>query len=344
MLNFSRDLGIDLGTANVRIYAQGKGIVLREPAVVAVDKNDGRVLQVGAAARNMMGRTPGNVETVRPMHTGGISDYDMTEKLLRSLLRKVMGYTLLRPRVIISVPSGITEMEERAVIQAAMEAGARRTYLIEEPLAAALGAELDISGAEGHMVVNIGGGITDAAVLSMGGVASSSSIHVGGDDFDSAIISYVRKHYGILLGANSAEEVKITIGCVTENPENPSMVVKGRDLKTGLPREAELRASELLEVFKRPLRQIMDEILSVLEHTAPELVADLTRNGILLVGGGSQLRGLPELISQRTEIPCRLAEDADTCVVRGCGKSLSWINTMQEGTINLARRKLMNDR
>ena len=343
MLRFSRDLGIDLGTANVLIYAEGKGIVLREPSVVAVDKNDGKVIKVGSAARNMLGRTPGNVEAVRPMRNGVISDYDMVEKLLRGLLKQVIGYTMIRPRVVISVPSGITEVEERAVLQAAMEAGARRTYLVEEPLAAALGAELDISGPEGQMVVNIGGGITDIAVLSMGGVASSSSIHVGGDAFDDAVIAYVRKRYGILIGANTAEEVKITIGCALENGPDVSMQVKGRDLKTGLPREAELTSYEMMEVFKRPIRQIMDEILSVLEHTAPELVSDLAQNGILLVGGGSQLTGLAELITQRTEIPCRVAEDADSCVAKGCGKCLGWLNSMQEGTINLARRKIMQE-
>lgn len=342
-LKFSRDLGIDLGTANVLVYADGKGIVLREPSVVAVNKGDGKVIKVGNEARAMLGRTPGNVEAVRPMRNGVITDYDMTERFLRAIFNQVIGYSLIRPRVVISVPSGITEVEERAVIQAAMEAGARRTYLIEEPLAAALGAELDIMGPEGHMVVNVGGGITDIAVISMGGVAASSSINVGGDAFDSAIIAYVRKRHGVLLGENTAEEVKITIGCVVERLQEVSMVVKGRDVKTGLPREVEITSTELLEVFKRPARQIVDEILSVLEHTAPELVADLAQNGILMVGGGSQLWGLAELVMQRTEIPCHVAEDADSCVVKGCGKSLSWINSMQEGTLNLARKKLMRE-
>ncbi len=343
MYRFSRDLGIDLGTANVLIYAEGKGIVLREPSVVAVDKNDGKVIAVGSAARNMMGRTPGNVEAVRPMRTGDISDYDMTEKLLSGVLKSVIGYSLIRPRVVISVPSGITEVEERAAIQAAMEGGARRAYLIEEPLAAALGADLDVTGPKGQMVVNIGGGITDIAVISMGGVASSASIHVGGDTFDEAIIAYVRRHFGLLIGENTAEEVKITIGGVMERPEELKMQVKGRDLKTGLPRECTVSSAELLETFKRPARQILDEILKVLEQTAPELVADLPTTGIVLTGGGSLLYGMAELISQRTEIPCRVADDPDTCVVKGCGKSLAWITSMQEGTINLARRKIMRE-
>ncbi len=343
MYAFSHNLGIDLGTANVLIYSEGKGIVLREPAVVAVDKNDGKVIAVGSAARSMMGRTPGNVEAVRPLRTGVISDYDMTQKLLSACIRKVTGYTLIKPRVIVSVPSAITEVEERAVIQAAMESGARRVYLIEEPLAAALGAQLDISGPKGSMVVDIGGGLTDLAVLTMNGVAASSSISFGGDTFDEAVIAFVRRHFGILIGENTAEEIKIAIGCVTEREDDRSMQVKGRDLKTGLPREVTVSSGDLLEVFKRPARVLLDEILSLLEKTAPELVADLSKNGVVLTGGGSQLRGLAELITQRTELPCRVAEDPDACVAVGCGKSLQWLHSMQEGPINLARRKIMQD-
>lgn len=343
MYKFLQNLGIDLGTANVLIYAEGKGIVLREPAVVAVDKNDGKVVAVGSAARSMMGRTPGNIEAVRPLRSGAISDYDMTQKLLSSCIRMVTGYTLFKPRVVVSVPSGITEVEERAVIQAAMEAGARRVYLIEEPLAAALGAQLEIGAPQGKMVVDIGGGLTDLAVLSANGIASSSSLDFGGDTFDEAIIAFVRKRHGILIGENTAEEIKIAIGCVTEREDDRSMQVKGRDLKTGLPREETISSADLLEVFKRPSRVLLDEILALLEKTAPELVADLSRNGIVLTGGGSQLRGLAELISMRTELPCHVAEDPDTCVAIGCGKSLQWLHSMQEGPINLARRKLMQD-
>ncbi len=343
MIRFSRDLGIDLGTANVLIYAEGKGIVLREPAVVAVDKNDGKVIRAGSDAHRLMGRTPGNVEAVRPMRNGVISDYDMTEKLFSALLRKVVGYSLVKPRVVISVPSGITEVEERAVIQAALEAGARKAYLIEEPLAAALGAGLDVSEAKGRMIVNIGGGITDVAVLSMNNVATSSSIRSGGDSFDGAVLQYLRKHYNLLIGESAAEEIKIAIGGVTERPEPLSMQIKGRDLKTGLPREETITSEELLELFKRTARPILDEILSVLEQTAPELVSDLTETGIVLTGGGSQLYGLSDLIAQRTELPCRVADDPDSCVALGCGKSLAWLSTMQEGPINLARRKLMQE-
>ncbi len=339
----SRDLGVDLGTANILVYADGKGVVLREPSVVAVDKNTGKILQVGAAARNMLGRTPGNVVAMRPLLGGVISDYEMTQRMLAQFFRKASRHGLFKPRVIVSVPSSITEVEERAVIGAAMEAGARRVYLIEEPLAAALGANLDIAGPGGHMVVDIGGGTTDVAVLSMNAVAVSSSTKTAGDAFDQAIIRYARRKHGIILGENAAEEVKLSIGCVYPRPENASMLVKGRDLRTGLPKEFTLQAEEILEALKRPVRQILDEIFAVLEQTPPELVADLAQNGIVLTGGGSLIWGMDQLIRERTELPCTVADDADSCVAYGCGKSLSWINHMQEGPIHLARRRLMKD-
>lgn len=343
MFKLSRDLGIDLGTANVLVYAEGKGIVLREPSVVAIDKNNGKVLQVGAAARNMLGRTPGNVVAVRPLREGVISDYEMTEKMLAQFLKKIIRYSLVKPRVVVCVPSGVTEVEERAVIQAAMEAGARRVYLIEEPFAAALGAGLDLNAPNGRMVVDIGGGTTDIAVLSLNDIAVSSSIKIAGDMFDDTIITYLRRRHGLLIGANTAEEVKITIGCVMERPEEVSMTVKGRDLKTGLPKDALITSSELLEFLRRPARVIVDEVLSVLELSSPELVADIAKNGIVLTGGGSQIWGMDRLLFERTEIPCMVADDPDSCVALGCGKSLQWINSMQEGTINIARRKLMKE-
>ena len=343
MFKLSRDLGIDLGTANILVYAEGEGIVLREPSVVAIDKNSGKVLQVGAAARNMLGRTPGNVVAVRPLREGVISDYEMTEKMLTQFLKKIVRNSLVKPRVVVCVPSGVTEVEERAVIQAAMEAGARRVYLIEEPFAAALGAGIDLSAPNGRMVVDIGGGTTDIAVLCLNDVAVSSSIKMAGDTFDETIISYLRRRHSLLIGANTAEEVKITIGSVTERPEEVSMTVKGRDLKTGLAKEVLVTSSELLESLRRPARVIVDEVLSVLELSSPELVADVAQNGILLTGGGSQIWGMDKLIAERTEIPCMVADDAASCVALGCGKSLQWINAMQEGTINLARRKLMKD-
>lgn len=340
---FSRDMGIDLGTTNVMIYASGKGIVLHEPSVVAVDKNTGKVLQVGAAARNMLGRTPGNVVAIHPLKDGVISDYEMTAKMLAVFIRRIIRYAIIRPRVIIGVPSGISEVEERAVIQAAMEAGARRVYLIEEPLAAALGAQLDISSPDGKLVVDIGGGTTDIGVITMSGIAQSSSINVAGNAFDEAIVKYVRRHFGVVIGTPTAEEIKISIGCVYERPEELTMQVKGRDLKTGLAKEFTMRSSDVMEALKRPARQITDEILDVLEQTSPELVADISANGITLTGGGSQIWGLDKLLAERTEMQCSRADDADYCVAYGCGKSLAWMNHMQEGTINLARKKLLQE-
>ena len=343
MFKLSRDLGIDLGTANVLVYAEGQGIVLREPSVVAIDKVSGRVLQVGAAARNMLGRTPGNVVAVRPLRQGVISDYEMTEKMLSQFLKKIIRYSLIKPRVVVCVPSGITEVEERAVIQAAMEAGARRVYLIEEPFAAALGAGLDLSGPNGHMVVDIVGGTTDIAVLSLNDIAVSSSMKIAGDTFDEAIVTYIRRRHGLAIGLTTAEEIKITVGCVTARPEEVSMTVKGRDVKTGLPRDVLITSSEMLELLSRPARLIVDEILNVLELSSPELVADVSKNGIVLTGGGSLIWGMDRIIHERTEIPCMVADNAESCVALGCGKSLNWINSMQEGTINIARRKLMKE-
>lgn len=339
----SRDLGIDLGTSNVLIYAAGKGIVLREPSVVAVDKNTGKVLQVGAAARNMLGRTPGNVVAIHPLKDGVISDYEMTAKMLTAFLRKIVRYAIVKPRVIVCVPSGITEVEERAVIQAAMEAGARRVYLIEEPLAAALGAQLDVSAPDGKLVVDIGGGTTDVGVVTMNGIARSSSIKVAGDAFDEAIIRFIRRRQGVVIGENTAEEIKTTIGCVYPRPEDLYMQVKGRDVKTGLAREFIMHSTDVMEALKRPARQITDAVLEVLEQTSPELVADISNNGITLTGGGSQIWGMDKLLQERTEMQCSRADDADSCVAYGCGKSLNWMHHMQEGTINLARKKLLQD-
>ena len=345
MFMFSNDLGVDLGTSNVLIYADGKGLVVREPCVVAVDKNTGKILQVGAAARNMLGRTPGNVVAMKPLKDGIISDHEMTVKMLQAMFRTATKTSLFtpKPRVVICVPSGVTEVEERTVINAAIEAGARRVYLIEEPLAAALGAGLDIQGPNGHMVVDIGGGTTDIAVLSMNGVASSSSLKVAGDTFDEAIARYVRREHGVVIGQTTAEDVKIQIGCVYPRNEDAAMTVKGRDAKTGKPKELILRSSDIFEILRRPARQISDEVLSVLEETSPELVGDIAENGITLTGGGSQIWGMDLLLTDRTGIRCTLADDPDSCVAYGCGKTLAWMNHMQEGPINLARRRMMRE-
>ena len=342
---FSKDLGVDLGTSNVLIYADGKGIVVREPAVVAVDKNTGKILQVGAAARNMLGRTPGNVVAMRPLREGVISDHEMTVRMLQSMFRSATKFTMLtpKPRVVISVPSGVSEVEERSVINAAIEAGARRVFLIEEPLAAALGAGLDIKGSKGYMVVDIGGGTTDIAVLSMNGVAVSSSLKIAGDAMDDLIARYVRRQHGIAIGQVTAENVKIQIGRVYEGGTEVSMNVKGRDVKTGVPRVVTLTSTEIREVLRRPARQIVDEVLAVLEQTSPELVSDISENGITLTGGCSQLWDMDALIMERTGIACTVADDPDSCTAYGCGKSLAWINHMQEGPINIARKRMMRN-
>ena len=337
------DLGVDLGTSNVLIYADGKGLVVREPSVVAVDKNTGKILQVGAAARNMLGRTPGNVVAMHPLKDGIISDHEMTVRMLSSMFKTATksGAFTPKPRVVISVPSGVTEVEERSVINAAIEAGARRVFLIEEPLAAALGAGLDIKDAKGHMVVDIGAGTTDIAVLSMNGVAVSASLKVAGDYMDDLIARYVRRQHGVAIGEVTAENVKIQLGRVYPGGEDATMNVKGRDIKTGMPRVVTLTSSEISEVLRRPARLITEEVMAVLEQTSPELVSDISETGITLTGGCSQLYGFDALLMERTGINCTLADDPDSCTAYGCGKSLAWINHMQEGPINIARKRIM---
>ena len=342
----NHDLGIDLGTCNVLIYLDNHGVVLREPSVVAVDKNTGKILQVGAAARNMMGRTPGNVVAMHPLKDGVISDHELTVKMLQEMFRTATQAGLFnpKPRVVISVPSCVTEVEERTVINACLEAGARRVYLIEEPLAAAMGAGLNIEGPNGHMVVDVGGGTTDIAVLTMNGVASSSSLKIAGNYFDEAIAKRIRRQYGVVIGQTTAEDIKIQIGSVYPRTENPSMIVKGRDAKTGTPREVEILASEVYDILQRPAAQLANEVLAVLEDTSPELVADISENGITLTGGCSQLWGMDLLLTDATGIRCQIADDPDSCVAYGCGKSLAWIHRMNEGPINIARKRLMNAR
>lgn len=331
----SHDLGVDLGTSNVRIYVDGKGVISREPSVVAVDKNTGKILQVGAAARNMLGRTPGNVVAMSPLKDGVISDHEMTVKMLQILFRSVSKSSLFtpKPRVIVSVPSSITEVEERTVINAAIEAGARRVYLIEAPLAAALGANLDIKGPNGHMVVDVGGGTCNVAVLSMNGVAVSSSIPIGGIAFDETIARYVRRNYGVIVGETTAEEVKIQIGSVYPRQEDPTISIRGRDAKNGTPRELTLTSSEIFNVLQRPARMITDEVLSVLEDTTPELVADIAENGITLTGGGSLLHGMDRLLEKQTKIHTALAEDPVNCVAIGTGKSFQYLDKLVDGFV-----------
>lgn len=340
---FSQDLGIDLGTSSVLIYRDDSGVTTREPSVVAVDKNTGKTLQVGSAARNMLGRTPGNVVAMRPLKDGVISDHGMTVKMLQHLFSTGGKFAIFtpKPRVVISVPSGITEMEERTVINAALEAGARRVYLIEEPLAAALGAGLDISNPKGHLIVDIGGGTTDIAVLSMNDVANSTSMKLAGNHFDEAIARYVRNRYQVVIGLPTAEDVKIQIGSVYPRDDEPSMTVKGREVKTGIPREVTLNSAEIREVLVRLVKQIADEVLSLLEDTSAELVGDITETGILLTGGCSQIWGMDAFFQDYFGVPCSVADDPASCVVYGCGKSLGWITKLHDGPINLAKKKLM---
>lgn len=341
---FSNDLGLDLGTSNALINVDGRGVVIREPSVIAVDKNTGKILQVGSSARNMLGRTPGNVVAMYPLKDGVISDHELTVKMLQEFFQKVSKARVFtpKPRVVMCVPSGVTEVEERTIINAAIEAGARRVYLIEAPLAAGLGAGLDISGPSGHMVVDIGGGTTDIGVLSMNGVAASSSLTAAGIAFDESIGRYMRRKHGMIIGQATAEDIKIQIGRVYPRSDELTMSVKGRDAKAGVPREVTITASEICEVLSRVANRIADEVLSVLEDTSPELVGDISENGITLTGGGSQLWGMDLLLSERTGIQCRVADDPASCAVYGCGKSLAWINHMNEGPINIARRRIMN--
>ena len=342
-LMMTNDLGVDLGTCNVLINVDGKGIVVKEPAVVAMDRNDGKILQVGAAARNMMGRTPGNVVAMKPLTGGIISDHEMTVRMLSAMFKTASKGGLLtpKPRVVITVPSGITEIEERNVINAAIEAGARRVFLIEEPLAAALGAGLDLKGPKGHMVVDIGGGTTNIAVLSMNGVVLSSSLRIAGDYFDEVISRYIRRKYNMVVGNVTAEAVKINLGQVYPGGEELAMEVKGRDAKTGSPRVITMTSTEVFSILQKHAVTIADEVTDVLSRTSPELVGDIAETGITLTGGCAQIAGMAELIMEKTQIPTVVADDPASCAAYGCGKSLAWINHMQEGPINIARKRMM---
>ena len=342
MCAFARDIGIDLGTASVLVYVKGNGIILNEPSVVAIDKNNGKLLKVGEEARQMLGRTPGNIIAIRPLREGVISDYDMTERMLREFIRKVAGFMLFKPRVIICVPSGITEVEERAVVDAGIQSGCRRVYLIEEPIAAAIGAGIDIMKPDGHMVVDIGGGTADIAVISLGGVVESASIKVAGDQFNEAVVKYMRRKHNILVGESTAEKMKISIGCVYPKEEETTMDVKGRCLLTGLPKTITVSSGEMLEAFEEPTERILESIHAVLERTPPELVADVSTNGIMMTGGGSMVYGFDKLITSRTGIATSVAENAIACAAEGTGRSLDMITDMQEGTINLSRRRQVN--
>lgn len=343
MCSLAKDIGIDLGTASVLVYIKGKGVVLNEPSVVAIDKNTGRLLKVGAEAQAMLGRTPGNIVAIRPLRDGVISDYDMTERMLKEFIRKVTGgFHLFPPRIMVCVPSGITEVEERAVIDAGRQAGARRVYLIEEPVAAAIGAGIDITEPDGHMVVDIGGGTSDIAVISLSGVVESASIKVAGDQFNESVVKYMRRKHNILIGERTAEQMKMEIGCVYPKEEEATIEIKGRCLMTGLPKTITVNSTEMMEAFEEPVERILEAVHNVLERTPPELVADISNNGIVMTGGGSLVDGFDKLITARTGIHTVVAEDAISCVAEGTGKSLDSLGDMQDGTVNLSRRRQMN--
>lgn len=338
-LSLRKDIGIDLGTATSLVYVKGKGIVLTEPSVVAIDVETGDILKVGREAQMMLGRTPENIQAIRPLRDGVISQYDVTLKMLQYFLRTACGIMLLPPRVVVCVPSGITEVEEKAVVDAAKNAGARSAYLIEEPVAAAIGANIDISTPEGHMIVDIGGGTTDIAVISLDGVVVSESIKVAGDKFNEAIIHYVMQKYNILIGERTAENIKMRIGNVYRHTEIKTMDVKGRCLTRGLPKYVTLRSSEMLEALLSPIMAIIDAICQVIERTPPELVADIIKNGITMTGGGALLNGFAQLIADMTGISTRVAKNPVTCVAIGTGRALEHINFLTEGTVNFSSRQ-----
>jgi len=341
VMSFSPDIGIDLGTASVLVYVKGKGIVLQEPSVVAMDTSTGKLLEVGEQAQRMLGRTPGHIVAVRPLKDGVISDYDMTEKMLKNFIQRVTGgvglFRFFKPQIIVCVPSGVTEVEKRAVIDATMEAGARDVFLIEEPIAAAIGAGIDIAQPSGSMIVDIGGGTTDVAVISLGGIVESTSIKMAGDKFDEAIMKYMKKKHNLLIGERTAEEIKMNIGSAYHRDKDIYMEVRGRNQLSGLPEIVKVSSKESLEALEDSVVQIADAVHSVLERTPPELSADISDKGILMTGGGSLLWGLDKLIEARTGIKVYIAEDAISCVVKGTGESLKSLKHLGRSTSSRRR-------
>jgi len=320
---FSNDIGIDLGTANTLVYVKGKGIVLREPSVVAIDKVRRKVLAVGSEAKLMLGRTPSNIVAVRPLRNGVIADFEVTQEMIKYFIRKVHNRrSLLHPRIVIGIPSGITEVEKRAVQESAEQAGAREVYLIEEPMAAAIGSDLPISEPHASMICDIGGGTTEVAVISLGGMVYSTSVRVGGDKFDEAIINYIRRNYGMLIGEATSEMIKKEMGSAFPGSEVREMEVKGRNMAEGIPRSFTITSNEILEALTDPLNTIVSAVKSALEQTPPELGADIADKGMVLTGGGALLRDLDRLLMEETGLPVIVAEDPLSCVVRGSGRAL----------------------
>lgn len=332
---FARDIGIDLGTANTLVHVRSKGIVIREPSVVAINKKTNSILAVGDAAKSMIGRTPGDIVAIRPMKDGVIADFNITESMLRYFIKQVASKAMFsKPRVVICVPSGVTEVEKRAVEEATLSAGAKEAYLIEEPMAAAIGANLPVEEPSGSMVVDIGGGTSEVAVISLGGIVTSKSLRIAGDELDDAIVHYVKKEYNLMIGERTAEEIKMTIGAAYPKPKEESLEIRGRDLITGLPKNLSITSSEVTEALREPINAIVDSIKYTLEKTPPELASDIMDRGIMLTGGGALLSGLDKLIKEETGMPVSIAENPLDCVVMGAGKVLEEIETLKKVLIS----------
>lgn len=330
---FVKNMGVDLGTANTLVYIKGKGIVAREPSVVAINTNTKEVLAVGEEAKKMIGRTPGSIVAIRPLKDGVIADFDVTKSMLKYFIRKATnGKTLFQPKVVVCVPSGVTEVEKRAVEEAAIHAGARDAYLIEEPMAAAIGAGLPVHEATGSMIVDIGGGTTEVAIISLGGIVTSKSIRVGGDELDESIVNFIKKEYSLLIGERTAETAKITIGSADKDCELTTMQIRGRDMITGLPKTIDVSSKEIYSALKEPVYNILEAIKSTLEKTPPELAADVMELGIMLTGGGALLDGIDRLIIAETGMPIHIAENPLDCVAIGTGKALDSIDVLKKAS------------
>jgi len=332
---FAKDIGIDLGTANTLVHVKGKGIILREPSVVAINRKSGNILAVGDVAKKMIGRTPGNITAIRPMKDGVIADFEITQNMLRYFIRRaITGKILSKPRVVICVPSGVTEVEKRAVEEATLQSGAREAYLIEEPMAAAIGANLPVEEPTGSMIVDIGGGTSEVAVISLGGIVTSRSLRIAGDEFDEAIVNYIKKEYNLMIGERTAENIKVTIGTAYPKENDETMDIRGRDLVSGLPKNLSITSTEVMRALKEPINAIVDAIKFTLERTPPELASDIMDKGIMLAGGGALLSELDTLIKEETGMPVSIAERPLDCVVVGTGKVLDEIEILKKGLIS----------
>lgn len=336
----SKDIGIDLGTANTLVTVKGKGVVLKEPSVVAIDRRSGSILATGYEAKEMLGRTPEAIKAVRPLKDGVIADFTATQLMLKNIVTKVcQRYNAGRPRVVVGVPSGITEVEERAVEESVLRAGAREVYLIEEPMAAAIGASLDVAEPTGNIIVDIGGGTTEVAVISLGGVVISHSLRIAGDELDEDIINYIKKEMGLAIGETTAEEIKTEIGCATPLMTEMSMEIRGRDLSTGLPRNVVITSTQIEEAMKDSINEIVEIVKTTLEKTPPELASDIVEKGIILAGGGALIKNIDKLLSQKTGMPVYIAENPLECVVKGTGKTLEDLERLKTVLINARRRR-----